>query len=267
MEFAIACTPGGIGGLITRMALQKRLGMPYQKTTSLMAADWLADLFFFLALTPVGIYQAWEWLPSKNLVIKGFGPEWVCALLFGFMLISLPFVFRRSLSTTLPHSVKIQLKGWWKNLMTRLQQHYREALQCLGLIYSRYRLSYCFVLFFASLQWTCRYGVLVVILWALDLDVQPILLMLIQGSLFLIGLIVVAPGGGGAVELITSFALTPMVGVQNAVIAVVVWRFFTYYLYLAGGGLAFALVTYHFGVPVRSAKSTTKTKHEKPGPA
>jgi uncharacterized membrane protein YbhN (UPF0104 family) len=63
----------------------------------------------------------------------------------------------------------------------------------------------------------------------------------VQGSLFLLGIWVTAPGGGGTVEILSALALTPLVGVAAAGVAVVVWRFYTYYLYLIGGGIAFAL--------------------------
>jgi uncharacterized protein (TIRG00374 family) len=88
------------------------------------------------------------------------------------------------------------------------------------------------------IQWSCRYGVLVVILRALGVkDVNPFALFILQGMLFFGGLLLVLPGGGGGVETAFAFTVGQLVPASIVGVALVLWRFFTYYLYLAAGGI------------------------------
>jgi uncharacterized protein (TIRG00374 family) len=85
-------------------------------------------------------------------------------------------------------------------------------------------------------QWTCRYGVLPLTFHALGVDVPVLPLMLLQGCLFLLSLLVVMPGGGGSVELLSG-ALLPLFAPAALVgPAVLIWRVATYHLYVLAGG-------------------------------
>ncbi|OPZ72343.1 MAG: hypothetical protein BWY82_01432 [Verrucomicrobia bacterium ADurb.Bin474] len=119
----------------------------------------------------------------------------------------------------------------------------------MGDLWFRNKRVCALVVVIASIQWTCRYGVLVLLLNAMGVSMDPLALFLLQGSLFALSLVVVIPGGGGSVELLSSLILNPMMG-SSALVVVVLWRFFTYYLYLLGGGIAFVLQAF---IPSRAS--------------
>ena len=246
MEFAIAATPAGVGGMITRMGLQKRQGMSFEKTTSLMSADWIADLLFFMVLAPFGLWQLIEQLPWSQIQ-RSDHPEfrgWAGVVIIALLVIISSFLWQRKrIMQILPRSLRLYLGGLTIRLKNTARKHIVEIRETFALILSNHRMDYLAVIGLATIQWSCRYGVLWVILKLLGADINPIVIMLIQGSLFMLGLLIVVPGGGGSVELLTSILLAPMVGAPIATTAVVIWRFFTYYAYLISGGVAFAFNT------------------------
>ena len=246
MEFAIAATPAGIGGMVTRIGLQKRAGMSYEKSTALMSADWIADLLFFVLLAPFGIWQLIQMIPSGFWHFPGDWRIELAVLLSTITTLVLAIRYRGFIIRRLPTPAQHRLVSLKQSLSDRRKRHWEELCSCARMIISGHRWHYFLVCSIAAVQWTCRYGILVVILWNLNHSVQPIVLMLIQGSLFMLGLFIVVPGGGGSVEILTSIALTPLVGIQTATLTVVIWRFFTYYLYLFGGGMAFLINTRKF---------------------
>jgi uncharacterized protein (TIRG00374 family) len=82
-----------------------------------------------------------------------------------------------------------------------------------------------------------------VIIWSLGIELNPLPLMAAQGLLFMISLLVVVPGGGGSVELLSAVLLPGFVPSAVVGIVVAMWRMFTYYLYVVGGALVFFYVS------------------------
>ena len=90
----------------------------------------------------------------------------------------------------------------------------------------------------AAVQWSCRYGVLPLTFYALGVEAPVLPLMLLQGCLFLISLLVVAPGGGGSVELLSGAVLPLFAPAALTGPALLIWRVATYHLYVLAGGVA-----------------------------
>jgi uncharacterized protein (TIRG00374 family) len=94
----------------------------------------------------------------------------------------------------------------------------------------------------ATTQWLCRYGVLPTILMALGASRNPLPLILLQAFLFALALASALPGGGGTMEIMGTMVLTQFVARDDAVVAMLVWRLFTYHLVVLAGGIALSLV-------------------------
>ena len=92
----------------------------------------------------------------------------------------------------------------------------------------------------AVIQWSCRYSILPIVLGILGAGVDPLPLVYLQGLLLLGGTLVALPGGGGTVELTAGAALALFVPGGLVGAAVLIWRFFTFHLYLLGGAAALA---------------------------
>lgn len=94
-------------------------------------------------------------------------------------------------------------------------------------------------LFFSILYWLLYFSIAPVILWSFGMDPPYLIAISWQVMIFLILSYVPLPGGSGAAEfsaatLFVSFVPAPFIGIFIAA-----WRFFTYYLTLFFGGLAF----------------------------
>ncbi|MGF1452081.1 MAG: YbhN family protein [Opitutales bacterium] len=246
MEFVIASTPGGVGGWVTRTYLQRRAGIPIATTGAMLGADAIADLLFFLMLAPMALGAVLNMDPVRELL---GGVDWaivgmVAAGVGGLLALKTWLLSTGRagwLKRLLPAKVKRQ-EGWVRRQVGRVRAELRQAAESAGFLFKERRGAFLGSFGLATIQWCCRYGVLPVILWGLGSPLDPLALMLIQGSLFLVGLLVVAPGGGGALEVLSVLILGPLVGGGQAALAVVLWRLATYYLYLLGGGVTFFCV-------------------------
>jgi uncharacterized membrane protein YbhN (UPF0104 family) len=61
-----------------------------------------------------------------------------------------------------------------------------------------------------------------------------------------LGLLLVLPGGGGGIEIVTPFIIQHYVTFSLVGVVLFLWRFFTYYLYLLVGGVGFFLTCKRF---------------------
>lgn len=246
MEFAIAATPGGVGGLATRVGLQRQAGIPLHCTMTMIAADISADLLFFLLLAPFALTAMLGLRPVEELLSR---VDWATGSLLAVSLLVLAAAgvwclwrgHGRFLFACIPEKWRRSRRwsGRGKRIRCKIRQQWREMSRAVRFLLSQRRGHYLAAFVLAAVQWTCRYSVLPVVLWGLGSPVDPLALMLLQGMLFLTGLLIVAPGGGGSLEILTTLILQPLVGVSQAAVTVILWRVFTYYLYLAAGATAF----------------------------
>jgi uncharacterized protein (TIRG00374 family) len=92
-----------------------------------------------------------------------------------------------------------------------------------------------------TIQWLCRYGILPVILLAFSGEQSFLPLLVMQGIFLVLSFMILLPGGGGSVEMITTLVLRQFVPMSAVGFVLVLWRFFTYHLYLLVGGVVFFL--------------------------
>jgi len=248
MEFAIAATPGGVGGLASRLAFQRKAGIPLHVSMTMIAADLCADLLFFCVIAPFGlvsllhltaVHRLLARVPWETLLFAGVA---LAALLTAVALLLykdnwVSFAMRH------PRLARFRLAPRWRAFSGRIKEVLGRVWHT-GMHLARRRPLHFFAsLCLASIQWFCRYGVLVVILHSFGVRVDFLALLVLQGMLFFLGLLVIAPGGGGSVEILSTLILKPMAGAQVAGLSVIVWRIFTYYLYVAAGGMAFLFLS------------------------
>jgi uncharacterized protein (TIRG00374 family) len=240
-EFGIAATPSGVGGGFLKIYLTRRQGVPVGQAMSFLATDMTLDFIFMLIIIPLGISS---FLQIFRPIVKR-PTEGVLYLLAATALVVLfaALFWRRRVTANGPRapSAGLQrprgLRGLRVSARLMLRKwsgEFRTGYTTLLSLKKHYLVGTFFV---SLVQWSCRYGVLVVILRALGVtDVNPFALFLLQGMLFFGGLLLVLPGGGGGVETAFAFTVGQLVPASIVGVALVLWRFFTYYLYLAAGG-------------------------------
>lgn len=247
-EFGIAATPAGVGGTVIRLTLLRQAGLPLVTSGSLLATDAAVDIVFFSLLAPFAVYlllhegllKAWMPEPTEAHALVGLGL--VAALVVGIVLLLRSDAFHRGLSRWLGSTEfgrRRRLVARHRQARTAVRRSLRRIGSSLAFLWRERKSALLLNLALASVQWCCRYMILPVILLSLQVPVNPLPLFLVQGVLFALSLLVVAPGGGGSVELLTALILPGFVGSGLIGVVVVVWRFFTYHLYLIGGGTVF----------------------------
>jgi uncharacterized protein (TIRG00374 family) len=249
-EFGVAATPAGIGGAVIRLTLLRRAGVPVAAGGSMLASDAAIDVLFFALLAP---FAAWVMLHDalfarvlerldSRLVLPGFvaaglGLVVLVALLHSAWLHRL--IERLASATHFGRSKRLAARHrFLRRTTARTLRRMREAL---ALLWGRRKSALVLNFLLASVQWTCRYSLLPLILLAVGSRVNPVPLFLAQGLLFMLSMLVVAPGGGGVVEVLAALILPAFVPVPLVGTVVLLWRLFTYHLYLLGGGAAFFL--------------------------
>jgi glycosyltransferase 2 family protein len=263
-EFGIAATPAGMGGAAIRLGLLRRAGVPLAHGTSMLATDIAIDSVFFLLLSPFAISS----ILKNQKVLALFShiqTEKIFFLLAGIPLIIIFFIwigkkgffhwcYRKVAEHPFGHRHKIQSRVQlishkfqsefhrMKGGITHLFQLRKGILLCTFLL--------------SSIQWICRYSILPVILFGFSIHNDPVLLFLLQGILFTVSLIIVLPGGGGGIEVITALVLKLIIPDALVGIVILLWRFFTYHLYLLGGGSMFFYTCWHMNTLFPQLQST-----------
>lgn len=239
-EFGTAATPGGVGGTAIRLGLLKKSGVPFAHGGALLAADLFVDLLFFSAVAPFALVALSRHLPS---VLAGPAREWNPAWLLAWLPPLLLFAFRkrifrslRTASATSRHRLGARLRFVRKKWMHGL----RQGKSATASIFRNHRGALVANLALSAGQFTCRYSILPLAIWMLGVPVDPLPLVLMQGALYMVSMVVVAPGGGGSVEILAALALQPFVPPALVGVAIVLWRLFTYHFYLLAGGAMFA---------------------------
>jgi len=232
VEFALAATPGGVGGIPVRVALSRRLGLPPEASLAIVAADVAADLLFFSLLWPFAAVSVLALLARSGLAAR-FAEAWGAAH---------PAAWLAGAIVALALAAGFLARAWRRRRAGgRLERLADAARRTAGNVARFWRLGkarFAASVAVAAVQWCCRYGVLPLTFFALGVEAPVLPLMLLQGCLFLVSLLVVAPGGGGSVELLSGAVLPLFAPAALVGPALLIWRVSTYHLYVLAGGVA-----------------------------
>ena len=251
-EFGIAASPGGVGGAGVRLALLRKAGIPFAVGTGMMALDFLMDILFLAMIVPFAVYAALTdafWRNMAAECLSGISLAGICVWTAALAVAAIVCLVLKRTGMSLFQSVtrtdygrKKRVHGRARFLRLQVSLRFREARRAAGGMLRRRRSELAVTFLFAMAQWTCRYSILPLLVVMLrdsnDYAVLP--LFVFQGFLFMLALLVVVPGGGGSVEALSFFLLPRLVPGNIVGIVTLVWRFFTYHLYLIAGGTVFA---------------------------
>ena len=240
-EFGVAASPGGVGGTAIRLGFLKKSGVPFVHGGALLAADVFLDILFFSLITPFTAYALLQYVSfDKDLPLKEANPAWLAALLLPVGL----FLLRKYLY----HSVrqhaafqKYRLGGRIRLGRHKMMKGFRQGRMANALIFRKHRPMLVLNFILTAVQFSSRYSILPISIWMLGTDINPLPLIMMQGALYMISMLMVAPGGGGSVEVLAAFALPQLMPVHLVGVAILLWRLFTYHFYLLFGGAVFAV--------------------------
>ena len=231
-----------------RLTLMRQAGVPLTTAGSLLAADAAVDIVFFTLLAPFAVYmllrdgvlRALFSNPSDLDALFWLGG--VVACVAGLVLLLRWPAFHRLIARiagATEFGRRRRLVTRHRHLRFAVRRNLRRIVTTLAFLWRDRKGTLLLNFACASVQWCCRYMILPVIIYSLGQSVNPLPLFLAQGFLFALSLLVVVPGGGGSVELLTALILPNIVPSEIVGVVVLVWRFFTYHLYVLGGGVMF----------------------------
>ncbi len=90
-----------------------------------------------------------------------------------------------------------------------------------------------------GLSWVARYGLVVLIVQSVYLNVDAVLLFLRSAAMMLVGLIMPTPGGSGGIEGLYALFVGPLVPASLVAPTLLTWRLLSYYLFIALGAYLF----------------------------
>jgi uncharacterized protein (TIRG00374 family) len=257
-EFGFAATPSGFGGTLFKYILMRNSGVQGGHILSIMASDLVMDSIFFGAILILilitfihgNVISVLEWEAIGWLILK------IAVVILILLIISyLIFRYLRHKSRKPGFRRHFGKEPKWKRI-TRVwswkgRKKYRKLKHEFGTgmktLISLRRGTLILVFLIMSVQWCCRYGVLPLILFAFGMDFNILHLFIIQGLLFMFGFAIVIPGGAGGIEPVFTLVIgnyIPEMTSDLIPIVLVIWRSFTYYLYIIGGGVAFIISVY-----------------------
>jgi uncharacterized protein (TIRG00374 family) len=247
-EFGIAATPAGVGGTVLRLALLRQANIPLTKGGSMLAADVAVDLAFFTLITPIAIFVILK-DPFFGGLLQEADDLHVIGAISAVVLITVGLVFlisrprvQRAIQRRAGSFAYGRRKRWparIRSVRWAAARSTRRVITSLRFIFLRRRGALIIDFIFASIQWCCRYSLLPLVLFAFGTTANPFPLFLIQGILFSLSLVFVLPGGGGSVEIFAGILLPQFTSLALVGVVMMTWRFFSYHLYLLGGGLVF----------------------------
>lgn len=246
-EFGIAATPAGVGGTVIRLSLLHRGGVPVAHGASMLAIDVVVDCIFFSLLLPLTFYALLHNPVVRSELPPIDGLRFLAMLLIVAALIGgLALAVRSGLVIRLiralarwPWASQHRMPARVRWYEWRFVKEFIKMKQGIKHIYKLKRGVLLLNFVFASVQWTCRYGALPLILFAFNIEHQAVFFFLLQGVLFTLSLMIVLPGGGGGVEVMSFFVLSKMIPPHLVGVVILLWRFFTYHMYLFVGGAMF----------------------------
>lgn len=243
MEFGVSATPGGVGGGILKVAILRRIGVPVGESLGLIAADWLFDGLFFLLTGVLGAYVALReslWLD----MLRSASIRHISGSLLGIAVAVIVIVLMAGLWAKRvwqgygKDSVGGSAAGdieWARGKLLRLRDTLRLGWAALPRLAKSRRPVIPGFIVLAMVQGGCRFGVLPILVHSLNPDLNIIPLIPLQALLWALSLALVAPGGGGGVEILSLIFLQAVLPPGFVSVTVLSWRLLTYHMPLVVG--------------------------------
>ncbi len=241
-EFISAITPFGVGGGVTAVFLLLREGVSLGRALACIIMPTLLDNIFFLGVAPLSF---WGCYASITTHVSTWGSNlgtsiellfWMsyCGMLAYTLLLAVGLFLRpQFLYWSLRSITSNTLLQRWRRVVYDYGDDIIKAATCLnGESFSFWRK----VVSVSFLIWSLRYLVLNVTIAAyLPLSWTAHLLILSkQFIMWSIMLVSPTPGGSGAVEFFYKQLHQDLLG-DYTLVTLLIWRLFTYYIYLILG--------------------------------
>ena len=238
-EFASVASPAGAGGPLAYIYLLGRRGVRTAHATALYVIDHVLDLIFFAIAIPTALVLfsvRHEFEHPVMLLVLALG-----GLITGAALLWLALYRYRKIFNHFGRLLRpLSLSSRRRRRLARWLIQFRHGV-ALAVRLPRGRLL--LLLMYCGAHWLMRYSILFVVLTGLGHDVPWSYLFAVQSLLFTAGQISMLPGGSGSVEVGFGVLLAPYLATSELALALLTWRFATFYWYLLAGAPVFVIMT------------------------
>lgn len=250
-DVASALSPTAVGGAPFKAALLLKKGFSSGKVGFLLTWGVIEDTIFYVSgficaiIFSSGIlerlYSNITSFLSDNIVWIG----WVFFALLIYLIMKKTGIIPKSIgfSKLIPQKFRT---GYLK-LVVKSRQSYDELRQSFMYVLNAGKLRMLLGITILYVQWFAKFSILIVILYALDIDFDALQIYVRQWIIWITMLFIPTPGASGGAEasflLIFGKSIPP--DIVNLIVSV--WRFFTYYLVLLTAVLIYQTLSFTSG--------------------
>lgn len=228
-ELGQAITPTLIGGGPIKLALFIRNGLSTGKAGFLTLLGGVEDFIMYSSVFVISCFYAKD---SVFKIVEAIGyfvtEKWDVILMVLAALFILRIIFKKLNWSIVPQ----KYNQAWENLMIELKSGWHEMIYTFGKVI-RNGFGYFLISFtILILQWTSRFTVLIVLLYALGVEFEPVQIYLQQWIVYLTMIFIPTPGATGGAEATFFLLFDGEIPKDLLPLIVSTWRFFIYYLML-----------------------------------
>ena len=232
-ELGSSITPTLIGGGPIKLGLLIKNGLSTGKAGFLTLLNGLEDFIMYTAVFIIGFFYAKKSIFKIFESISNFvrsNWEFVIAGIIFIFIIKWAFKNIRALNGI--SIIPVKYKTTWASLKVELKKGWTEMVQSFNQV-RKDGLRYFIVSFIILItQWLCRFSVLAVLLYALDIDFRPFQIYIQQWIVYLTMIFIPTPGATGGAEATFFLLFEGEIPKELLPLVVSTWRFFMYYLML-----------------------------------
>lgn len=220
-DLGAAIAPPMIGGGAVKIGMLMNRGLNTGTAISLPVLENLEDTLFFLILVPMALTISASWdLPRLAGIIRLPQAAWWIGAVFASLCLVLLIL-----------AIVLKRRTRMGTIREKVLAAFRAFQQTFYLIGRDGKKVLVLTLILTTVQWTCRYSIISLLLIGLGIPVQPLLFMVLQVLVFALMILVPSPGGAGGAEIFFSLLYMPFLPAGALGLVTTGWRFFTFYFH------------------------------------
>lgn len=232
-DLGAAVTPTLIGGGPVKLGLLIKDGISAGKAGFLTILGGTEDVIMYVMAIVLSIYFAHESADKiASSALTTLREYWWRIGLALIIIILIRTVMRRYGGLQLRSLIPLKYKKSYVRFINGVQSAIAEMASCLKLIMEQGKLRFLLSFSILLLQWTMKFSILLVLLYAFGLDIPRVNTYLNQWIVYLSMMFVPTPGATGGAETLFYYMFSDLIPEGVLPIVTTLWRFGTYYLFL-----------------------------------
>lgn len=227
-DLGSSLTPTSVGGGPVKLIMLISKGIDSAKATFIILLSACEDLVFYT----VGILLSVYYMSGSGKVFKDVIVDKTQYIGIGAGVILLFYILHKKkilrlnfLTRLLPNKVA----AFMKRTRESLKKSGSEIKSTFRAVWKKGKLRFLLSVFLLFFQWFTKFGVLAVVLTAMNIPISGFQVIIKQWIIYMGMLLVPTPGGSGGAEAAFLFMFSKDISGATSNLVVSLWRFFTYY--------------------------------------